>query len=300
VKRILLVGIVALAVACASASVHARYVAVPEDLVVEFRDSANVVNREIMFTDIASVSTSDQSFMDVLSQVSLGPAPSKGYTRNLTAGYIGLRLRQRRIDPNDLPFEIPSSITVTAETTVLHSASIVAAARDFVQNELGAPLPEDAAVGYVPNLVIPVGEPAMECALIGGSTDSEYLTVGVTVYINGYVEGFVRVEFSKSSHIASSKPTGLVQQNPVENTSSASSTSAPKPTAHAAATPYLVTRGDTVYVIARTAFAEITTTAEARADGRLGDLIEVRNLDTGKRFVGRVVSAGVVEVDLGG
>lgn len=85
----------------------------------------------------------------------------------------------------------------------------------------------------------------------------------------------MRVEFSKSSHIASSKPTGLVQQNPVENTSSASSTSAPKPTAHAAATPYLVTRGDTVYVIARTAFAEITTTAEARADGRLGDLIEV-------------------------
>lgn len=300
VKRILVVGLAVVLVACTAALVNAADIAVPDDLVVEFRDTVNVVGRDILFTDIASVSTSDLGFVDVLAQVSLGPAPSRGYTRNLTAGYIALRLRQRRIDSDDLPFEIPSSVTVTSETTILPSGSIVSAARDYVSNELGTPLPEGVSVGYVPDLVIPVGEPIVECALISGSLDAEYLAVGVDVSVNGHPAGFVRVEFGRSSYVASSPGTSAVQQDPTKNTAAVSSVAASTPTAPTTATPNLVTRGDIVHVIVRTASTEITTTAEARGDGRLGDLIEVRNLDTGKRFAGRVVSAGVVEVSLGG
>jgi flagella basal body P-ring formation protein FlgA len=61
-----------------------------------------------------------------------------------------------------------------------------------------------------------------------------------------------------------------------------------------------VERGELVRVSVKTGSAEVVAVGEARTNGRLGDLVEVKNVDTGKRFYGRVVSAGVVEVDLSG
>lgn len=295
-KRILLVCIAGLIVLGASVPVQAQsgYVKVPDDLVVEFRDSANVVGREILFTDIASVSTSDQRFIDVLKQVSLGPAPSKGYSRKLTAGYIALRLRQRKIDPDTLPFQLPESVIVTSETTILPASSIISAAKAFVAGQMGRPLPDNISTGYVPDLEIPVGSPDIQCALIEASPEREYFVVGASISVNGHAAGFVRVEFGTVNYGTAAMSRGEVQQHVAASRQASSSG------ASAASAPYLVTRGSIVRVIVRTPFTEITTVAEARGDGRLGDLVEVRNLDTGRRFAARVVSSGVVEVNFGG
>jgi hypothetical protein len=182
------------------------YLKVPDDLAIEFKSAVSVGNRDIWFTDIAKVESSDQDFIRALEQVNLGPAPSAGYTRNLTSGYIELRLRQQRIHPSSLPVEIPGSIEIRSEITIQPSASIVSA----------------TAQPYSPSP--------------GGANSS----------------------------------------------------------------PYLVERGELVRVSVKTGSAEVVAVGEARTNGRLGDLVEVKNVDTGKRFYGRVVSAGVVEVDLSG
>lgn len=202
-RRVLLVAAAVVMIAGVSSSALAQsgYLPVPDDLTIEFVPSANVVDRDIVFADIASVSSSDHHFVSVLEQINLGPSPSTGYTRKLTSGYIELRLRQRKIDPKSLPITIPASVLITSNR---------------------------AASGWVSEATH-----AMDTASVGPS-------------------------------------------------------------------PYLVKRGDVIRVMIRTASAEITALGEARQDGRLGDLVEVKNVDTGKRFTGRVVSAGVVEVIYGG
>lgn len=202
-RRVLLIAAVAMLIAGVSgfALAQSGYLSIPEDLTIEYVSSVNVVDRDIVFADIATISSSDQSFVSILGQTNLGPSPSTGYTRKLTSGYIELRLRQRKIDPNSLPVPLPASVLVTSNRPAAGGVSS------------GAPATGTASV-----------EPS----------------------------------------------------------------------------PYLVKRGDLVRVVVRTASAEITAVGEARADGRLGDMVEVRNVDTGKRFTGRVVSAGVVEVTNGG
>jgi len=205
-KRVVLACVIALAMAATPCKgrVLPGYLTVPDDLVIEFRSTASVVNRDIWFTDIAAIESSDQDFVRALEQVNLGPAPSAGYTRNLTAGYIELRLRQQKIHPSSLPVEIPASILVTSEAKTPLSASTVSAAAQTSSH--------------------------------GGASSS----------------------------------------------------------------PYLIERGELVRVCVKTGSAEVTAVGEARTNGRLGDLVEVKNVDTGKRFYGRVVAAGVVEVDLSG
>ncbi len=206
-KRVMLACVIALAMAATPCMGRAQsgYLKVPDDLVIEFRSSANVVSSDIWFTDIATIESSDQDFIRALEQVNLGPAPSVGYSRNLTSGYIELRLRQQRIHPGSLAVEIPASILVTSEAKMQPSSSTVSAGAE------------------------PSSSPGR-----GGSS------------------------------------------------------------------PYLVERGQLVRVSVLTGSAEVTAVAEARSNGRLGDLVEVKNVDTGKRFYGRVVAAGVVEVDLSG
>lgn len=206
-KRVMLACVIALAMAATPCMgrVQSGYLKVPDDLVIEFRSSANVVSSDIWFTDIATIESSDQDFIRALEQVNLGPAPSAGYSRNLTSGYIELRLRQQRIHPGSLAVEIPASILVTSEAKMQPSAST-------------------ASAGAQP----------------------------------------------------SSSPGG------------------------GGSSPYLVERGQLVRVSVLTGSAKVTAVAEARSNGRLGDLVEVKNVDTGKRFYGRVVAAGVVEVDLSG
>lgn len=67
-----------------------------------------------------------------------------------------------------------------------------------------------------------------------------------------------------------------------------------------AATPehaILVKQQDTVKLVARVGSMRVTATGEALQEGRAGQLIRVRNLDSKKILTGRVVSRGTVEVD---
>jgi len=61
--------------------------------------------------------------------------------------------------------------------------------------------------------------------------------------------------------------------------------------------PILIKQHDPVKVVARVGKLCITVLAEAQQDGRAGESIRVRNVDSRKDVVGRVVSRGLVEVE---
>ena len=61
--------------------------------------------------------------------------------------------------------------------------------------------------------------------------------------------------------------------------------------------PILVRQRDLVKVAARAGSLWVTALAEAQQDGREGDRVRVRNVDSKKEIVGRVIGRGLVEVE---
>jgi len=61
--------------------------------------------------------------------------------------------------------------------------------------------------------------------------------------------------------------------------------------------PILVKQRDLVRLIARVGTLRVTALAEAQQDGHAGDRVRVRNVDSRKDVVGRVVGRGLVEVE---
>lgn len=59
--------------------------------------------------------------------------------------------------------------------------------------------------------------------------------------------------------------------------------------------PVLVKRGDVVQIEARSGPVQVTASGEALEPGRRGDLVRVRNVNTGKVIRARVVEAGMVQ-----
>ena len=59
--------------------------------------------------------------------------------------------------------------------------------------------------------------------------------------------------------------------------------------------PVVIERGDAVTIVARNIGVEVHVHAEAQQDGRIDDIIRVRNKANGKIISARVVSAGMVE-----
>jgi len=64
--------------------------------------------------------------------------------------------------------------------------------------------------------------------------------------------------------------------------------------------PVIVRRGDVVMIVARCGMIKVTTRGKAVEDGRLGDVIEVENLNSKRRIHAEVTGPGVVMVRLGG
>ena len=60
--------------------------------------------------------------------------------------------------------------------------------------------------------------------------------------------------------------------------------------------PFLVKRRDRVKLIGRTELLLVTVVGEALQDGRVGEVIKVRNVDSNATVHGRVLNASEVEV----
>jgi flagella basal body P-ring formation protein FlgA len=61
--------------------------------------------------------------------------------------------------------------------------------------------------------------------------------------------------------------------------------------------PILVKSRDLVKIVARVGGMNVTTVGEAQQEGREGDRIRVRNVDSKKEVIGRVIGRGLVDVD---
>jgi hypothetical protein len=90
---------------------------------------------------------------------------------------------------------------------------------------------------------------------------------------------------------AGAKADNVVQASYVEPAGDASATTVPKEQ------PTLVKARDMVRLLARVGSFRVTALGEAQQDGRAGQLIRVRNVDSNRIISGRVVDQRVVEVD---
>ena len=60
----------------------------------------------------------------------------------------------------------------------------------------------------------------------------------------------------------------------------------------------IIKRGEFIRILARGDLFEVTTEGTAMQDGGKGDLIRVKNVDSGKVIRGHVIDSGLIEVGL--
>jgi flagellar basal body P-ring formation protein FlgA len=282
---------------------------------------------EILLGDLARITSTDRSLAERLRSVSLGNAPLPGQSISIGADYIGVRLRQQRLDPEAFTISGSEKVTVTRECREIGKEEIADAVRSYI--EANAPW-EPArmtitGIDISGSVTVPAGDVSIN---VQAPTRKDYLgRVPFPVVVDG--EGGYRRKLWATASIEVTADV-VVSLRPINrykrieeddvgvrrmNLADVSSSSIKdidevfdkrakrriRPnevlTSDMVEFPPLVKRGDRIYILAESPGLRVTTLGEARQDGALGEKIRVVNLDSKKTLYGSVLDGSTVKVD---
>lgn len=291
--------------------------------VVRLREAATVQGPAVRLADVAAISA-PAPVAARLAEVDLGPAPTPGRSRAISAESIRIRLRGKGMDAGWVPSGGPVACTVTREAQTVAAGRIVEAARAFVEaRETGG---EGRLVvetiSSVRDLTLPRGRLELTTEYLGTAIGATR-RVAVRATVDGKAAGradvslrirrMVRVAVAAET-IRGEQPLGAerirfeerdratLPNNVFTDDADLSELVALRViaegapiTATMADRPALIRRGDTVQAIVRTGRIEVALPVVAVEDGRPGGWLRVRNTQSNREFRARVVDAQTVE-----
>lgn len=294
-------------------------------VVVTLRGETTVRGPEIRLGEIAAVVGEDDGLVARLQEAEVGRAPLPGLTRTLDLSYVRARLRQLALDPDSLILESPGPVSVTTASQRVEGSDLVAIAREQVLAERGAEgqsLSVQAAGGVAP-LILPEGRLDLKLRSRPGADLRGVTALTVEAWVDGVlirsVSLPVRIALLGEVLVAARAiPRGTVLgtedvrverrelgngQEPLRELGAVLEHRATRNIAYGEAIhggllelPPLVRRGDVVLVSAEGRGVRAALQAEAREEGRLGQVIRVRNLGSGREIYGRVEADRSVRV----
>ena len=307
------------------------WIAVPmtsaaEDLVIKLKEEAAVESETIHLKDIADLSGTDAERLEILANIPLRPAPAFGETSTMSRYQIGeaiektagrlppgaicgaavvqIRLRGRPITEDDIASLLRAYIT---NRTSWDESEIVIRS---IGNVKGIELPQKdsevrlaaspAAVGQK-NISIAVeilhANESLRTVWISAeiSIRSKTLTAGRRIPSGKVITSDDIVE--KNVEIPDLRASYLTRPDEVLGKVSRRIFSAGDPlTRESFAEPVLVKNGDTVRLRLERNGIVLTSLAKAEQDGRLGQVIRVRNIDFSALLRAKVTGKAEVEM----
>jgi flagella basal body P-ring formation protein FlgA len=286
-------------------------------IIVTLRSASVVRGPEIKLGEIASVAGGDAALVERLREAEVGRAPLPGLSRSLDMHYLTARLRQLPIDPDSLVLESRGPVSVATASQRVEGSDLVALVREQLLAERGGAAESLAvqATGSVPPLILPEGRLELKlrtrpAADLRGTTSltveawvESVLVRAVSVPVRIGLLGEVLVAARPIPRGAILGPEDVrierrelsTGQEPLQTIGAALDRRATRNIAYGEAIhagllelPPLVRRGDMVLVSAEGRGVRAVLQAEAREDGRLGQVIRVRNLSSGREVYGRV------------
>jgi flagella basal body P-ring formation protein FlgA len=278
--------------------------------------------------DVAEISSVDNSITERLRAVSLGYAPNVGAVREITRERISLAIASAGFGANDVLLESPTIVRIKRAAQTIGPDSIRAA----VENALLAELKTQGATAELVRLDIPqnietqMGQ--VEVRVGSARAARDYFSPFI-VSIEMLVDGRVVRRLSATAQISVSMPvlvaTRDIRQNeriretdvqievarldhPVSfylrDVSDLRGRAANRViargetiTTNSVVSGIVVKPGDSVRIIGKSGALQIAVAGEARAAGRIGDRIQVKNLQSGILLQAIVVDEGLVEVN---
>jgi Chaperone for flagella basal body P-ring formation len=251
----------------------------PDILVVNLRPAVTARESLIQVGTVATLSGGTQSIRKKAAELDLIELAPGAASLVIGREQISIRLQIAGFDSRRFRIE-GKKVTVSPAAEVVTEDSLVSVAGQLVQRRLPK---------YADNVSILLAMPVEVPTLAIGSKDRIHLEAELPQGKEPL--GLIRVPvivFKNGERLASI-PVNL-------NVSYVQRASAAEMDAEAEH-PILIKGHDLVRLVARIGDIRVMARAEALQEGRAGEVIRVRNIDSDKIVSGRVAEAGVVEVD---
>lgn len=296
---------------------------------VRVRKEAVVRGEGFTLGDIADIQAKDTTIKERLQVITLGLAPGVGVVRELARGRISLAIIAAGFPETGVRLEAPPVVQIKRASQIVDPTRLRSAAEQAALAKLGAD-ETNKVRGRLVRLdlptVIEVPSGAVEVrASIGAVRDySKPLQISIEVWVDGrsarrinlmaQLEVIAPVMVARRDLPARSRVSDEdvgVEERPLERAAAFYVRDAARLrgtvmrrlvmrgeaiTTDLAAAEIIVKPGDQVRIIGESTRVSVVVTGEARASGRIGDRIQVKNLQSGLLLQATVVDEGVVRV----
>jgi flagella basal body P-ring formation protein FlgA len=304
-----------------------------ETVVVTLSDSAVVRGPILLVRDVATVQGGTPEQRQQMGGLDLAELPGAGPGLVLSRKQVALRLQLAGHDPGSFRIDGAESVSVSRPSQQLTETDLVMSARQHLMRQLPWPAEEVLVRLVQPVAVPPVSLKASDEVRLDPRGPLANRLLGVVcievgVEVNGQrqVNVPVRLEVRRFQAVAVvtrriNRGELLTEEKILKDWRASGTTEGYLPYAECAkgkkarrdlipgqaltptdvetasdVAPVLIKSHQQVKLQARVGVMLVTTVGEAMQDGRAGDIVQVRNVDSKRVVQGRVVAEGIVEV----
>jgi flagella basal body P-ring formation protein FlgA len=294
---------------------------------VRVASMTQIDGEQILLGKIAKIESPDPLLIQRLGGVVIGRSPLPGKRREFDASVVKRRLKQNRIDPDQLVLQIPARIVVERSFIEIKQEKLKALVSDYISQNLINNL-SDARIKDIQvseNLILPGGRITYTVKPPRNGTMAGKIPFTINFDVNG--KFYKRVWASATIEIltqvvVTKKPLGRHKPITEDDIEMQQMDLAQLPSdvitdpevilgqrtrraigshtvlrSNLVEFPPLVKRGDVVVILVETGGMKITTVGQVKKKGRLGERIPVMNFDSKKVLYARVLDSNTVKVD---
>lgn len=294
---------------------------------VQVSSMTQINGKHIVLGKIAKIEGPDPDLLKRISGVIIGRSPLPGKRREIEASIVKRRLKQNRIDPDQLVLQIPSRIFVERSFIEINQEKIKALVSDYISQNLINNL-SDARIKDIQvaeNLILPGGRITYTVKPPRNGDRAGKIPFTVSFDVDGkfYKRVWATATIEIFTHVVVTKkplgrhkpiteddiemqkmdlaklPSGVITDPEVvlgQRTRRAVGSQTVL-SSKLVEFPPLVKRGDVVVILAETGGLKITALGQVKKKGRLGERIPVMNFDSKKVLYARVLDANTVKVE---
>jgi Chaperone for flagella basal body P-ring formation len=242
-------------------------------VVVSLRADAVVDDPIVTIASVANLMGGDLWLRQMIGSLDVAEVSRVGKSVAISRDQVALRIQLAGVDLQKFRMEGPAQAMVKLDAIELTEQEIVKAAQQAVMQRLKAD-PKDVEFRLLEGVHLPavnIGpEDCIRLVVDPRATATKGKTrIDVAIFVNDQRRGVATVVMDIA--VSGEVP-------PLED-------------------EVVIHPRDNVKVVARVGNLRVTVTGEAQQDGKVGQMIRVRNTDSGKIVVGRVLDRSIVEVE---
>ncbi|MEN8689751.1 MAG: flagellar basal body P-ring formation chaperone FlgA [Desulfobacterales bacterium] len=297
------------------------------EIAIILRPEAEVRGPDIRLGEVAEIACAETELRRRLEGLVIGKAPLPGRSRNITADYVRLRLRQLDIGVDRMVLGGAERIEVSMPGVAVSEEQVRQIVNGFLKTSgiWGDAEVKVAELTISADRTLPKGRATYRVLPPRHMRSLGTVPLSVVFDVDGRfqktIRATARVE-ALAPVVVAARPIGRLKPISTDDLKMEKMNLAELPTGvmtdaddiigkrarrniHAGdilrpdliEMPPLVKRGDMVVIVAESEGIKVTATGEVKSDGLRGEQVKVVNLDSNKRFSARVVDKKTVMVD---